>query len=299
MAEPQIDVVKVARYPPEAFVAAAPLDLGAGENAVARYSNFGPWYISLRGVSMARLDGGAFSVDADGKAAVFRMSDMGAARGIDYNEDVKVPATETMTLRIYAPSATSAFQFRHSLAVLRPTVALKLLLGAELKEDERELARAYGLDKLVALGRVAPLDLRAGVEKVFTETHVLTASGEVLRYAVPDGYKAVLLGISADRPGSAASAYLSVARDRLEVMNVDLYCLQSPQYDFPVRVVALEELRVKLDVKAAGTYRVRVAYGLGRVTIPEKVAWGLPLTPQEERVAAEEDLRRKVQAGIE
>jgi hypothetical protein len=90
-----------------------------------------------------------------------------------------------------------------------------------------------------------------------------------------------------------------VSRDGTDdVLNLDLYCLPSLDWETPVRVVSLEKLEVKLDAKVSGTYNVRVTYGIGRLTLPDKIRWGLDLTAEERRVAEEEGLFEKVRVGL-
>ena len=82
------------------------------------------------------------------------------------------------------------------------------------------------------------------------------------------------------------------------VDSLDLYCLPSLSYEAGVRVVALEKLEATLDVRTAGTYYVRLVYGVGRLTLREKIMWGLDLTPDERALAEEQDLFDKVEAGV-
>jgi len=143
------------------------------------------------------------------------------------------------------------------------------------------------------------------VERVYTFTGVLTRSGVVFRKVVPDGYKLILLDLAAHRPVDPAQAYLNVERDdRPALERLDLYCMQGLPWsigvrrEYMLRIYSVDKMEVTLDVKVSGTYRVRGVYGVGKLTIPEKIKLGLDLSPWEEEVAGQLDLHSKVEAGV-
>ena len=294
-----IDVRRVVRYPPESFLSARPVDLIAGDTKVAEYSGFDPYVLVLNGLSFSRVSGLVFHADVDGYTDAARLDDLSSARGLDFEEAVRLPATRRATLRVTAPSAQTAFQWRHRVTVFRPTVAMKLQLGLPLSADEADLAARYGLAESLRLSVPEPFDIRSGVEELREVAVRLTSSGSAARVVVPKGRKVVLLGVSAERPASPASAYLTVVRDDVDVMELDLYCLPSLSYEAPVRVVALSKLEATLDARVAGEYRVRLVYGIGRLTLRERVAW-LPaeLTYEERSLAERYDLFGRVRAGV-
>jgi len=296
----EIDIRRVLKYPPECFVASLPTDLSAGTNKVAEYIGFENAYIiCLQGLSFSPYDGLKFRASADKVTDAVKMDDLGAVRGLDYEESVKLPAVRLLTLYLDAPSAVTAYQWRHRVAVFRPTVAMKLQLGLGLSDEERRLADKYGLDNLLRLQTPVPYDLYRGVEEWRTQTVRATSSGTLLRVSVPQGKKVILVGISATRPASPASGYLTVDRDDVsDVLRLDPYCLPSLSYDSPIRVVALDKLVIEWEQATSGTYRFRIVYGIGRVTVPEKIAWGLDLTRAERELVEREDLFDRVRAGI-
>jgi len=293
-----VDVRRVVRYPPEGFLHALPVDLAAGTNKVADYAGFEPYVLVLQGLSFSRVDGVSFSANVDGYTDVVKLADLGSARGLDFEEDVKVPVTKAATLLLTATTATSGFPWRHRVLVFRPTVAMKLQLGLRLSPDEQELAVKYDLQRLLSLETPKPFDLAYGVEEWREVAVKLTSSGTVVRVAVPRGKKVVLAGVATERPTAPASAYLTVVRDGTEVMRLDLYCLPSLGYLAPLRVVSLDALEAELSAAAVGTYRVRLVYGIGRLTVREKVMWRLDLTAAERAVAEAEDLYERVEVGI-
>ena len=68
-------------------------------------------------------------------------------------------------------------------------------------------------------------------------------------------------------------------------------------YRYNLHIVALEELLIELTVNS-GTHNIRVVYGLSKITIPEKIRWGLDLTSKELTIAEKHDLFDKVEAGL-
>jgi len=101
----EVDVRKATRYPPEAFVSALPVDLVAGENKVAEYVAFAPRILVFQGFSFSRLDGLSFYADVDGFSKAVNLENLGSVKGLEYEEDLKFPATRSCTLKLYAPTA--------------------------------------------------------------------------------------------------------------------------------------------------------------------------------------------------
>lgn len=295
----EIDIRRVLKYPPESFLSATPTDLQAGENKVAEYTGFAPYILVLQGFSFNRASGFGLVIDADKVSRVVELTDLGSVKGLDKEEAIKLPITLIGTMKITAPSATTAYPWRHRVTVFRPTVLLKMQLGLQLSDEELSLAEKYGLPRLLSLAKPTPYDIWEGIEEWRAVSASLSTSGTLCRVLVPKGKKVILASVSASRPSAPASAYLTVSRDGTDnVLNLDLYCLPSLDWEAPVRVVSLEKLEVKLDVKTSGTYNVRVTYGMGRLTLPDKVRWGLDLTEDERRIAEEEGLFEKVRVGL-
>jgi len=295
----ELDVRRIVKAPPECFVSSVPVDLLSGENKVAEYMNFDPYILSFYGLSFSRYDGLRFTMDVDGVTNAVEKQNLGSARGLDWEEELRIPAVDRATLKIHAPSSTSGYQWRHRVAVLKRTTALKIILGLSLTDRDKELDGKYGISRSLAVQTHEPLNLAEGVEIVKDVNAVLTSSGTVLRLPVPRNMKAILLSISAYRPSASASAYIDVERDGVSsTLHIDPYCMPSLEYGCPVRIVSLDKLEVSLDVKTSGTYRVRLTYGLGRLTVPEKIRWNIDLTTAEKKIAEELDIYDRVEAGV-
>jgi hypothetical protein len=305
---PGLDIRRIVKYPPEILLQAAVYSLKAGDNSVFSYLGLDvppPYIAQLYGLSFQSLPGGSFSLDVDGSPDVVKIGDLGSVRGLDYEEEVRVPSCKSIVGRIYSPSEVSVYQMRHKLRVDKANALLKVLFGFTLSEKEKELAEKYGLKREVKTSFLQPIDPYRGCYRVKTISGSLSSSGTLSRIVVPEGWKAVLLDVAAERPSAPGSAYLAVERDETPTLYLDLYCLPGLQYlnrfehPYALCIPALDWMEISLDVKASGTYRVRAIYGLGELTIQEKVKWCPDkLTDWERDVAESMDLYEKVEAGI-
>jgi hypothetical protein len=297
----EIDVKRVTRYPPEAFISAIPTDLVSGDNRVATYVSFDPYIIVFQGAGFTANDNLSFSIDADGYTDALKMSNLGSVKGIDYDEDFKLAIAKSAVLRMYNSSTSSitGYAWRHRVIVYKPTVAMKMQLGLKLASDEMELATKYRLSEALMLSTPEPFDPFSGIEEYRVATAKLTSSGTVLSLATPRDKKVVLVGVVAQRPSASAQAYLSISRDNVDLPELDLYCLPGLSQQAWLRVVALDKLVVTLDARVSGTFYVRLVYGIGRITLREKIAWGLELTQAERRLAETEELFEKVRVGVQ
>jgi hypothetical protein len=301
----ELDIRKIIKYPPESFISAAPVDLLSGDNKVAEYSGFDLYIISIQGLSFDAVDGLVFHMDVDGYTDVVKLDNLASVRGLDYEESIKIPSARIATMKITAPSSVSAYRWRHRVTVFKSTVALKLQLGLSLTDREKELAERYGLKRLLTLSTPEPFNIYSGIVDWKTIASKITATKtgvqSVARIPVPKGKKVILAGVSAARPTESAAAYLVVNRDNIEsTLNLDLYCLPGLSYEAPVRIVALEKLEILLNATKTGTYYVRLVYGVGDLTLSEKVMW-IPgaLTSEERAMAMAEGLFEKAEAGVE
>ena len=294
-----IDIKKVVAKPPETFMNAQPFNLTSGENMLDNY-NIPKEYIAVfHGFSFAQQSGVRFWIDVDNIREVIRLDDLGPTRGLDYEEDIKFPATKSVVMKAYSPSAINGFQWRYKVTVFKPTTALKILLGLPLTSRDNELDRKFGITNAIKSNAIKPYDPLEGIEELRTATITLSSSGNILSKTVPVGKKLVLINISTVRPTSAGVGTITVQRDDItNVLSLDPYCLNSLQYNAIIRIVALENLRVDFTTTTSGTYQFRVVYGIGRLTIPEKIKWGIPLTSDEKLTAEEHDMFEKIEAGI-
>jgi len=181
----ELDILKITKYPPEIFFQARPFDLAAGENKVVDYAEgtFKPYYLCLYGMSFARYDGLGFSAEIDGAKGVIEIGDLGAIKGLDYEEELKYPAVRSMILYITNVPAggITAYQYRHKVLVMKPNTLLRLLLDQPLLNEDKRLAEKYRLREFLATQLPMPFDPYQGIEKIFTFSGRLSASGTIFR----------------------------------------------------------------------------------------------------------------------
>jgi hypothetical protein len=262
--------------------------------------------VQLYGLSFSPLAGGRFSLDVDGSTDVVKIESLDAVRGLDYEEEVRIPARQTLVGRIFSPTNVTAYAMRHKVRVDRATPFLKVLFGYPLTGSrEVELARRYGMQRIVKTEYLSPLDPYRGLYRIRTYARTMTSSGVIARITVPKGWRVALLDIVAERPDAPGKAYVIVERDNAPALHLDLYCLPGLQYlnrferNYALLVNALDWMEVSLDVRAPGTYKVRFIVGLGELLLQDKVRWIPEELTSEERAQAEElNLFELVEAGL-
>jgi len=291
----EVDIRKVARYPPECFVSAMPVDLVAGDNKVAEYFTPDKYVLSLYGVSFDKMYSDvSFYADVDGVTNEVQIPNASfAVRGLDYEEELKVPITKTAKLRVYTSDNITGYLFRHRIAVLPKTTALKILLGLPLSDRDKQLDQKFGISDMISSYPAEPVDLLKGVEKIKSVAVTLTSVGTVFKQVVPKGWKLILLDMSVVRK-NPAELYIDVRRDNIDTLHIDSSCMPDLPYKCPIRIVATE----KMEITASSSCAIRLTYGLGRITLSEKLKWGLELTPAERDLATKMDLFDKVEAGV-
>lgn len=287
-----LDWRKAVAYPPECFPVTDVVDLQQGAAREVSYTVAEPYALLIHGLSLTRADAG-LTMDVDGVRAV-ELADLRAARGLAREEPVRQLAWSTVQLRILPREAVQGYAWRHKVTVLKPSIALRIASGRPLAAAEEELAARLGLRDLLETGFPPTLPCDWGVEEV---REVCTAAvGTPLSVTPREGRKAVLLGISATPVEPGAYATLLVHRDGVDIFEVDTRALPPLEEDMQVRVVALSRLTVTVT-GGSGTVRLRLVYGTGRLTLLEKVMWGLKLTDAERLQAERLNLEERVRAG--
>jgi hypothetical protein len=304
----ELDLKKITKYPPEIFIQAVPVPLVAGSTPVFAYTGIDTlkFIVQLYGLSFSPLPGGTFSLDVDGSPDVVKIESLDAIRGLDYEEEVRIPARQTLVGRIFSPSNVTAYAMRHKVRVDRATPFLKVLFGYPLVGSrEVELARKYNMQRVVKTEYLSPLDPYRGLYRIKTYARTMTSSGVVARINVPKGLRVALLDITAERPDAPGKAYVIVERDEAPALYLDLYCLPGLSYlnrfehSYALLINALDWMEVSLDVRAPGTYKVRFIVGLGELLLQDKVRWIPDELTSEERAQAEElNLFELVEAGL-
>jgi hypothetical protein len=283
-----VEIRKVAKYPPFICPYARAINLSAGENKVFSYSGLDkkpPLIVSLVSASFSPLSGASFYITVDEIREEHRVYDLGNVAGLDYNEEFKIGATKLLEGYINALSPVTSYALRHTIRVDKNTPLLRALLGMSVTDEEKAMLAKYEPD--IYINPLRPYDPQEGLFKLYTFTQTLTSSGTIFRYNVKEGQKAVLLDLVVSRPSSANTAIISLERDMegVSVFDLDPYCLPGLSYsNQPMRIVGLERLELSATI-SSGTLKVKGVIGVGKITVPEKLSWGLELKEEEKRIA--------------
>jgi hypothetical protein len=304
----ELDLKRITRYPPEIFIQAVPVPLVTGDTPVFAYTGIDvlKFIVQLYGLSFSPLPGGRFSLNVDGSPDVVKIESLDAIRGLDYEEEVRIPARQTLVGRVFNPAGATAYAMRHKVRVDRATPFLKVLFGYPLVGSrEVELARKYNMQRVVRTEYLSPLDPYRGLYRVKTYARTMASPGVIARITVPKGWRVALLDIVAERPDAPGKAFVVVERDEFPALYLDLYCLPGLSYlnrfehNYSLLINALDWMEVSLDVRAPGTYKVRFIVGLGELLLQDKVRWIPEELTAEERAQAEElNLFELVEAGL-
>jgi hypothetical protein len=284
-----LNLDKLVKYPPEVVLEGVVSNIPA--NAPYDLINYQPTAIGERVLFFMNP---SFSIQPLNLKITYdsylhEISTLSAAKGLDYEEELKLPATSVLKLTFLSTSSIT-YAFRYKLAVYKKTPLLKHVLGLPLSESERRK-----LNNVIEAMQIEPPRMRdpmEGIEKLYTVTS--TTSGTVLDVYPKKGEKVVLLSLSVQRPSSTGSAYVTISRDDVDFDPIDAYTLPSLQYNYIIKIVALKELRITTNASIP----IRVVYGTGKITIPEKIRWNIPLTSEENEIAEKYGIREKVEAGL-
>jgi len=311
------------KYWPEIFGEAGSVTTTSSGAEIAEYSSYDDYIVQLVSLATAHAKDGstnvmtsAIRVNTD--AGDNLINSMLSARGhIDNPIPNKVTGKESLSLYGYYPSGGVAelMRVRHCLRITKPTVYEKLLHKIGLSDEEKALDTKFEILKKINAGI-----LSGQAEPQFTKIYEVAKSISAASGANPTigaevhplaGQKAVLLGIATEEHTTASEVFISVTRDREQVMKLDSYAfmqksisttnyIEELNYEMPLHVVALDKLKVWIENtgSAITSFKVRFRYGIAPLTIMEKIRWGLSLTDDERVIATELDLVDSVAAGV-
>jgi len=284
------DLLRVTRYPPETFWVTVREDVAA-QATVYELDN-----LDIAGM-VATVKAFAAENNADISYVLY----------IDEKIEARVPGALASGLNlplVYRLAATRSVRLvavpaRSTTARARLTIRMDVATPLAVylaKMEPRYLEGTPIRDTVLAQGAVLSDQLaRAG--ELHTDFYAGVA-GEVARLRPREGHKIELLGVYAvAKPSAAGISYVVVDRDDVnEALKLDVYLLpQTMVREELMRVVALEKMRIRVE----GTEPVAVAvlWRESPITIAEKLAWKLPLTPEEREIAEKLGLYDLVAAG--
>lgn len=308
----------LARYTPEDIPGASVVNLVANTpysvESILRFSKIpGEYIVTLISFSIAGRTDVSFYVNTDG---TFRTIDSQtyACHTLDKDEDVFLTAKSTMDLNLLATAGVSDFPIRYLIRVSKTSVIDKLLYGIQLSDADIPLNNMFNLGNRILSGDI-PIYHPALVSRKQISRTITAAGGNNPQVGetitVPKNRYIVLDEIAVDGYQTAVTDnYIVVDRD-LDEEYVKLNCYALPPFitgvlpDIPLsnplklRIPALDKISIYLENGSGVTnFRVRFKYSTYVLTIPDKIRWGIALTPEEESIAKTNDLNNKVRAGL-
>jgi len=308
----------LALYPPEDIPGAAVVNLVTNVpysvDAISRFSKVpGDYVVSLLSFSLAGTTGISFYVNTDG---TFRIIDSQsyACYNLDRDEDVYVSAKTTLALSLFSDAIANNIPIRYLIRVSRPSVIEKILLGVRLSDKDTPLNNKFGLGDMLMSGyvpkRIPLLVVRKQIARTITALADANPQiGETI--TVPKNRYVVLDELAVDgHEAGVTDNFIVVDRD-LNDEYVKLNCFAMPPFitdvlpniplsnPMKVGIPALDKISVHLENGSGVTdWRVRYKYSIYVLTIPDKIRWGIALTPSEETIAKNKDLSDKTKAGL-
>ena len=309
--------------PPEDIPGAAVVNLLANVpysvEAISRFSKIpGEYVVSLLSFSLAGTTGISFYVNTDG---TFRIIDSQsyACYSLDRDEEVYVSAKTTLALSLLSDAIANNIPIRYLIRVSKPSVIEKILLGIKLSDKDTPLNNKFGLGDMLMSGYVPKRTPLLVARKQIARTITALAGvnpqiGETI--TVPKNRYVVLDEIAVDGyEAGVMDNFIVVDRD-LDDTYVKLNAFAMPPFmyntvagtwtpDIPlshpmkIGIPALDKLSIHLENGGAVVnWRARYKYSIYVLTIPDKIRWGIGLTPDEEAIVTSKDLFDKTKAGL-
>jgi len=293
-------VLRSILYPPERILVEVKTHLATGGQSIGEIPGIGA---SGKAVVLEALASSVplsnVRVSADGVADIVRIDSFSAS--VPY--PLKVTALDRLQVTGESSSETDAV-VAALVRVEKPTPVLKYLSGKRLTSEElaRLTANKPMYEKLL-MEKATPFNPYTNISVLLPFEKTLSSSGTVFTYNVPPGYKLVLLDLYAEVSGTAY-AYIDIERDYVDLPGIykdasdPLPSIRDVFEGYSLYITALDNMRIELDHRAPGNdIVVGGLAALVRLSIPDKIRLGKPLTPEEQEIAEAYGLRDLVEAG--
>lgn len=300
-----IDPRKAYLYPEEHVDARVVIATEDG-TGVASYSGYSPYIVQLKDLATSRNANTTVRISVDGAAEVIRSATL-ARYDYDVPEELELPALSTLavTLASDVGSGNIANQIvRHSMRITKPTIYERIKYGLALNEDEKELDAQFGITKKINSGIMKMIDGTQflKIEEFATRITVAAGVNPVIGrelHAATDK-KVVLLGITSDAPVAPNTVFIDVDRDSdVALQNYDTYALPTVSEMQKCYIPATDMIRLTLlNTPAIVNHLVRYRYGIAKITLLEKIKWGLYITEGEQLIIDDLDLENIAKAGV-
>ena len=278
-------------YPPEVWIRAWTTAATEGGTEVFSIPSITPGLVVVKTLATERHPNTLIKVATDG--VVDAVSSHTISRyDIDKHSELSIPCTSSLRVNLFsAKGAGNIDNQRIRLSYLvtgRPTLFQKVAYNLPLTDE----AKGSDLYKEIRAGvAIPPVPVHDKIYEVATE---LTKSadenptvGHIIR--PPSGYKAALLSLSCEMANlNPNTVFVNITQDdRTDLLSSDAFALPPLNSSQPCYVPAINQLIVSLkNTVAISNFRIRYRYAFDRITIDEKQRWKLPLTEEENEIAA-------------
>lgn len=308
----------LAKYFPEDIPGATVVDLVSGTpysiESITRFSKIpGEYLVTLLSFSLTASTNVTFYVNADGYEKIVDAETL-ASYHLDKDEDVFIPAKSTLYLKLLSDAGVSDYPIRYLIRVSKPSVLDKILHSISLTDKDDSINNMYNIGNRILRNDLPVYKPMLVSRKQISRKITATADdnpqiGETI--TVPKNRYIVLDEIAVDGfEAGVTDNFIVVDRD-LDDDYVSLNCYAMPPFvtgvlpniplshSMRVSIPAVDKLSVHLENGSNVTdWRARFKYSTYVLTIPDKIRWGLGLTPEEEAIAKAHDLNNKVKAGL-
>jgi len=253
----------------------------------------------VKSIYMARLPDSELEWEIDNRVVAVNKVSAFPGRPID----VWRGAYNKLTIRLRYGSGVGPIDipFAISIGGFRTSILQKILTFQELSDEEKELATKYGLFTMLSIRRLGPYNVEEDFDYVDEVEVEISSAHTIFRESVPSGWKIAILGITAEPTDSPSQCLLTIYRDEWKyepVTTLDLFAMPGLEWLLPCRIISTKGIEVVADLPQPGTYYVRIRYAKSRITLYEKVMWGIKLTDVERRVAEKLKLWDWIKLGV-
>ncbi|MEM1544467.1 MAG: hypothetical protein QW795_07270 [Candidatus Bathyarchaeia archaeon] len=291
---------KVCHYPPEVFPVADSVNLLPGDNIMLEYTSLKvrKQILSLYGYATIETNASLY-VLADEKEVM--RTDLRASLGIDANNETRLSANNSLLINVRSTSSLNNFKSRFLIRIDRATPLVRKYYNLPLDDRDIEILNKYDIKEVVS-SEFNPY--QDNVYEIITIGRRLNSSGTVFKEKAGKNEKISIvdIAITKNRPDFPDRANIVVYRDGLEPIIMDASCM--PYTNFysggrhlsTCRMTAVDEIEVRVETNQ--DIGLRLTYIVGKLTVEEKVKWGLKLSQEEQRYAEKNNLFELAEVGL-
>jgi len=284
-------------YPPERFPVSAKLSLSAGANPLDALMVKDTGYIAVVEALWSSGDIDRADVNIDSISGAISTPLRGGRLYI-----ARYMVLETVNISLTVSSAKTVC-FMALMRFDKRRAVAKYMAGRRVSSDELSSILKIDPDALTKLQIYGYklFDPFQSISIILPFEKTLTSSGTVYNLSIPDGFRATILDLQIDNT-SSVDAYINISRDNMTLPSIYVGASTTSflqPLNTSLYIHALNSLRIDLDHRGSGqSITVRGVVALARLSIPEKIRWGLTLSADEKIVADRYNLYSLVEAGL-